>query len=818
METATLSVYNRAAMENIVSADDTTPATDGEKFHFWQIAKKLCSEKRREQRKEAMKAYRQCLEPTIVPTEILWGGDNNGEGGETIDLGNLLLPPAKPNKEPTKEQSSSPDPDLSNLNLNSTLDDEEEGDADSCVSDVTRELPDIDADNLYPSLSCLDAELPDILVQEKSNKLEVEMTTPAVTNDNKEGETYHYKLPAGFDEPISVADIFGDKCKESDVNDNVLRNCKPNKSSLDQDSLYSNNSRAKYNLQKEQENAQMMEDMNNLLSQNMVNLTSSNYDNGNKPGLLRREPAGTSTPAAITSRSMPQCKRSTSNDSSLLPPRRRESRLSSSGALATPTMPLNKRTISEASPILPKRRGSLDSQSPQQQPPSLQRDWPAAARSIPRPATQVHRSASAASAPMPPQRRLSLDSRMDDVDNNTYVPSREELGYEDMSVYGRPQIHPKPSSKPASRDTSPKAPPRRPHQQTPSAPEDSDQNKDNKIGLKRTLTPPQRKESLDVGHHCHCIDDNHNTANRSGGSSGQSSSTQRWEPRTAQPLTPTKEELGYELELHDHFGDLPPKPTPRLPCRRNSFSSITSNDSTIATWTLGLYRRRKSADSTVAPAPPLSWGRSQQSAPDTTPSQPKRRFSAGSLMREQFAATESKWNCALSTEEDSRDNNNNNLNYFSVTTHTVSTLGLSSKGSLDRRGQRERRQPRIGSSSAQKQSHPRRHKSWDNDTPKKQPQQKDAPMELEIQPGLFLPLRGRKESLQAVEQNFVARTSCMSCETKLLCIQDAEYVLCPLCKVVSPVLTNLGSSGGGSVGLGIQTNNDPSLQSSGKRR
>lgn len=815
METATLSVYNRAAMDNIMSADDDTPATDGEKFHFWLIAKKLCSEKRREQRKEAMKAYRQCLEPTIVPTEILWGGDDNGEGGEMVDLGNLLLPPSNEKDKPAKETASSPYPDLSNLNLNSTLDDHDDGDADSCVSDVTRELPDIDADNLYPSLSCLDAELPDILVQEKSNKLEVEMTAPVVVNDNKEedllDQTYPYSSPSTFEEPIPVGGIFGD----NDVKKNVLLNCKPNKSSLDQDSVYSKNSRGKYNVQKEQENDGMMEDMNNLLSQNMVNLTSSKCDNA-KPILLRKDTTGTSaTLAATVSRSMPAYQRSTSNDSSLIPPRRRASRLSSSeAAAAPPPMPLNKRTISEAGPTLPKRRGSLDSQP--QRPPKLE---------------QEHRSASAATAPMPPQRRLSLDSRIDDVDNNTYVPTREELGYEDMSVYGRPQIRPRPSpTRPSSKPAS--APLRQPRHRAPPEPHTPD-NDDNKLKLQRTLTPPQRKESMGVSHNCHsnnCHSHNNNTS-RSRDSSGHSSSTLQWEPptRTKHPLTPTREELGYELELHDHFGDLPPKPMPRLPCRRNSFSSINSNDSTIATWTLGLYRRRKSADSTVAPAPPLSWGQTmQQPPPDTTPSQPKRRFSASSLMREQFAATESKWNCALSTDEDSRENNNNNnnLNYFSVMTHTVSTLGLSSKGSCDQRGQRERRQPRI-SSTAHK-SGPRRHKSRDNDTTpsaaphaQQETQKQDAPMELEIQPGLFLPLRGSQESLQAVEQKFVARTSCMSCETKLLCIQDAEYVLCPLCKVVSPVLTNLGSSSGGSVGLGIQMNDPSAVQqvsSSGRRR
>jgi hypothetical protein len=86
---------------------------------------------------------------------------------------------------------------------------------------------------------------------------------------------------------------------------------------------------------------------------------------------------------------------------------------------------------------------------------------------------------------------------------------------------------------------------------------------------------------------------------------------------------------------------------------------------------------------------------------------------------------------------------------------------------------------------------------------------------IEISPGLFATIRGADETRNAIEQNFVIYPNCMSCNMNLTCIADADYVLCPECKVISPSgsdiesYSDIGSSGGGGggggVGLGVRT-------------
>lgn len=73
---------------------------------------------------------------------------------------------------------------------------------------------------------------------------------------------------------------------------------------------------------------------------------------------------------------------------------------------------------------------------------------------------------------------------------------------------------------------------------------------------------------------------------------------------------------------------------------------------------------------------------------------------------------------------------------------------------------------------------------------------------MEIAPGEKVRLRGAKETWQAVENDFYLPTTCFSCDTDLCCIMDASYVLCPRCKVVSPVEGWAGGPDGG-VGLGF---------------
>ncbi|CAB9519676.1 Receptor-type guanylate cyclase gcy [Seminavis robusta] len=76
------------------------------------------------------------------------------------------------------------------------------------------------------------------------------------------------------------------------------------------------------------------------------------------------------------------------------------------------------------------------------------------------------------------------------------------------------------------------------------------------------------------------------------------------------------------------------------------------------------------------------------------------------------------------------------------------------------------------------------------------------PLKVEIEPGVFRTLRGKDETLYAMECRFMIDLSCMVCTINVSCIADAEFVLCPVCKSVSPIVKNTGNGGG--VGLGVE--------------
>jgi hypothetical protein len=68
-----------------------------------------------------------------------------------------------------------------------------------------------------------------------------------------------------------------------------------------------------------------------------------------------------------------------------------------------------------------------------------------------------------------------------------------------------------------------------------------------------------------------------------------------------------------------------------------------------------------------------------------------------------------------------------------------------------------------------------------------EPPPKFRPTEIEIAPGVYMPLRGSEETMIAIERGSVTRTNCFSCTSELHCLDDAEYILCPVCRVVGPV-------------------------------
>lgn len=123
----------------------------GERLLFWIAAKELCRERRRERKVQAGQARRQSLQRVLVPTEIGVSLGNNQDNAShaitTIQEEDLLLPST--HGKPAEEDANSDDG--------------------SCVSDVTRELPDLFESKMYPSLSCFDdAEAPDLNLSKRS--------------------------------------------------------------------------------------------------------------------------------------------------------------------------------------------------------------------------------------------------------------------------------------------------------------------------------------------------------------------------------------------------------------------------------------------------------------------------------------------------------------------------------------------------------------------------------------------------------------------------------------------------------------------------
>jgi hypothetical protein len=72
---------------------------------------------------------------------------------------------------------------------------------------------------------------------------------------------------------------------------------------------------------------------------------------------------------------------------------------------------------------------------------------------------------------------------------------------------------------------------------------------------------------------------------------------------------------------------------------------------------------------------------------------------------------------------------------------------------------------------------------------------------IEIAPGEYMKLRGAEETWKAIQNDFYLPCCCVCCNLTLFCIQDATYVLCPECQVVSSLEKLEGFNGG--VGLGF---------------
>jgi hypothetical protein len=84
----------------------------------------------------------------------------------------------------------------------------------------------------------------------------------------------------------------------------------------------------------------------------------------------------------------------------------------------------------------------------------------------------------------------------------------------------------------------------------------------------------------------------------------------------------------------------------------------------------------------------------------------------------------------------------------------------------------------------------------------KMPPQSSQPT-IEISPGVHVRLRGADETWRAIANDFYMPAECICCESTIFCIQNADYVLCPDCRVVSR-MDGLSSLGIGGVGLGFK--------------
>ncbi|CAB9526454.1 expressed unknown protein [Seminavis robusta] len=66
-------------------------------------------------------------------------------------------------------------------------------------------------------------------------------------------------------------------------------------------------------------------------------------------------------------------------------------------------------------------------------------------------------------------------------------------------------------------------------------------------------------------------------------------------------------------------------------------------------------------------------------------------------------------------------------------------------------------------------------------------QTKKERMMVEVWPGLSAPLRGSDETVTAVAHRFYTSFICFGCTTRVYCIADVQFAICPVCRVISPL-------------------------------
>jgi len=75
---------------------------------------------------------------------------------------------------------------------------------------------------------------------------------------------------------------------------------------------------------------------------------------------------------------------------------------------------------------------------------------------------------------------------------------------------------------------------------------------------------------------------------------------------------------------------------------------------------------------------------------------------------------------------------------------------------------------------------------------------------VEVTPGHFVPLRGTKETLEAVEMGQMTNTNCVSCDVALVVHAAASLVICPDCEMIAPLERGDTDDEITSLGLGLK--------------
>jgi len=61
---------------------------------------------------------------------------------------------------------------------------------------------------------------------------------------------------------------------------------------------------------------------------------------------------------------------------------------------------------------------------------------------------------------------------------------------------------------------------------------------------------------------------------------------------------------------------------------------------------------------------------------------------------------------------------------------------------------------------------------------------------IEVAPGVKMEVRGADETLRAIHGGYAIIAICSCCQVKLRCVPDAEVVVCPDCRVLTPLVTD----------------------------